>query len=168
MIGDSSGAAAAVYFGTLCHAKRVLSLTMPYPMEPWSTARALMRHLFNLRELWKDRASYWDCLIISAFSFLARRTLLNHIGKSAIFHPYLTYRNAENRPAVTIVYGERCVADATNAKAFAEFEEVELLALPTGRHTLWIPLARYGSIGKLIRETLFDPAPQAVAERNEM
>jgi len=154
MIGESSGAAAAVYFGTLCGAKRVLAMTMPFPMEPWSTPRALFRHLFNLRELFRDRRSYWDSLMISAFSFLARRTLLNHIGEDGIFNPIETYRNASIRPGLTLIYGERCDGDATNARLLEGMEDVELIPLPTGRHTLWIPLARLGSIGTLIEEKL--------------
>jgi len=130
-------------------------LTMPFPMEPWSTSRALFRYFFNIRELLRDRHSYWDSLMISAFSFLARRTLLNHIGEEAIFNPIETYLNATIRPQLTVVYGERCIGDATNAKLLDGLEDVELIALPTGRHTLWVPLARYGSIGKLIEEKLF-------------
>jgi hypothetical protein len=160
MVGDSSGAAAALYFGTRCGAKRVLALTMPYPMDPWSTPRALLRHLLNLRGLWRDRRAYWDCLMISGFSFMARRTLINHIGRDAIFDPIKTFKEATVRPRVTLVYGRDCLADATNAKKLEGIDKVELIPLPTGRHVLWIPLARHGSIGALIKDKLFGASPQ--------
>ena len=154
MIGDSSGAAAAVYFGTRCDAERVLALTMPYPMEPWGTPRAVLRHVLNLREVLRDRGSYWDSLVISAFSLVARRTLISHIGEDNIFSPIETYQRAARRPKLTIIYGERCLGDAANAMRYAELSDVELMPLPTGRHNIWIPLARSGSIKRLVQDKL--------------
>ena len=154
MIGDSSGAAAAVYFGTRCGAERILALTMPYPLAPWASPRAFLGHLFDVRKLWRDRVAYWDNLIISAFSVGALRTLISHVGEVGIFSPIETYSRAERRPRLTLVYGERCKADAANALRYAELDEVELMPLPTGRHHIWISLARSGSIQRLIQDKL--------------
>ena len=112
--------------------------------------------MFNVRELTTDWPSYKDALMISSFSVLAHKTLVKRIGAENIFDPIDTFLTADSRPKVTLVFGARCKGDTTNIARIAEEPEVTLVPIDSGRHTLWIPLARQRPIDSLIRETFFE------------
>jgi hypothetical protein len=153
-IGESSGAAAALYFGTRCGMDKVIAFAVPYPLKGWTSWSTILRTLFNLPELLRDPPSYWDALLIMLFSVLAKRALTKHVGEDGIFDPVETYLGAKTRPQLALYYGERCRPDALIAAQLAQAPEAQCVSFPTGRHILWVPIARQGSLEQLLRDQL--------------
>ena len=92
--------------------------------------------------------------MITLFSVLARRELRKHVGESGIVDPVRTYLQADARPQATLFFGERCRPDRTIAAMLSEAPEARCVSFPTGRHILWTPIARQGSIAQLIADEL--------------
>jgi len=155
-IGESSGAAAALYFGTRCGMDKVVAFSLPYPIQIWTSLRAIFRAVFNLPELLRDPAGYWEVLMITLFSVLARRALRRHVGE-AIFNPLTTYLEATPRPQLTLHYGERCRPDAQIAAQIDAAPEARCVPFATGRHILWTSIARQGSLEQLLMRELESP-----------
>ena len=149
-IGESSGAAAALHFGTLCGMDKVVCFSLPYPIQVWTSVGAVLHAVFNLRELLRDPPSYWDVLMITFFSVLARRALRRSVGEDGIVDPVRTYLEAARRPRLTLFHGARCRPDTQIAGLLTEAPEARFVTFPTGRHILWTPIARQGSIEELI------------------
>ena len=157
-IGDSSGAAAAVYFGARCGMDQVIAFSVPYPMDPWASWGARFRALFDLRTLFSEPGAYWEVLLITGFSVAARYSLKRAVGADGICDPAATYGQADPRPQLTAYFGARCRPDRTIAQTFAGYPEATLVPVPTRRHMLWAPLARMGGLEARIMETIEGPA----------
>ncbi len=99
--------------------------------------------------------------MITLFSISARRALRRHVGEGGIFNPVRTYLDAPQRPQLTLYHGERCRPDTEIAEQIAVAPEVQRTPLPTGRHILWVPIARQGSIQQLIMGELESPDSEA-------
>lgn len=153
-IGESSGAAAALHFGTCCQMDQVICFAIPYPVTVWTSPSSILRTLTNFPELIRDPPGYWDALMITSFSILAEATLKQKLGPDGIFDPPRTYLEAKNRPELTLVFGQRCHPDASIAARLKPLPEVKLRPLPTGRHILWVPIARMGSLERLIMDEI--------------
>ena len=157
-IGDSSGAAAAIYFGTRCGMDKVVAFSPSYPMGPWVEPLAKLREFVNVRELLTDPRGYWETLALTWFSTLVYSNQLLHVGREGVFDPMQTFLECQNRPRVTLVYGERCRPDRTIAKLITDAPEVKAVPLPTGRHMLWMVAARSGGLEEFLAAEL-QPAP---------
>ena len=126
-----------------------LVLGQPWLRRPGQPPR--IRYPFaHLRELLRDPPSYWDVLMITFFSVLARRALRRSVGEDGIVDPVRTYLEAARRPRLTLFHGARCRPDTQIAGLLTEAPEARFVTFPTGRHILWTPIARQGSIEELI------------------
>ena len=170
-IGESSGAAAAVYFGSRCGMDQIIAFSVPYPMDAWASWGARFRALFDLRTLFTEPGAYWEVLLITGFSVLARQSLKRAVGADAICNPAETYGQAEPRPQLTAYFGARCRPDRTIAQAFEGYPEATLVPVPTARHILWVPLARMGGLEARIMGTIEGraavPGPGATPESSD-
>ena len=153
-IGDSSGASAALYFGSRCGFDKVIGFTNPFPLDAWLSWPVRLHAILNCRELLRDRGAYWDVLVTVWFGALVAHNLRLNVGKDGIFDPIATYLGASPRPLLSLYHGARCRADSIIADRLRAAPEATIHPVPTGRHNLWVPLARMGGVEKLIADEM--------------
>lgn len=154
-IGDSGGAAAAIYFGVRCGFDKVIAFSPPYPLRHWMGPLAQLRSLFDLPLLFRQPSIYWEHILISVLSLtLVYIPISFYCGFGSIFDPIAEYRAAKKRPSLTVFYGERCRAEAKLLAPLKGLPDVSIRPQPTASHFSMIPLARTGRLGPTILEII--------------
>lgn len=154
-IGDSGGAAAAIYFGVRCGFDRVVAFSPPFPLRHWLRPSAQLRAYFDLPLLLRDPGSYWEhvllALSVPLFFYLP---IGRRCGFGNIFDPIADYCRAERRPSLTVFYGKDCRPEANVNAPLKELHDVSIHPLPTARHFAMTALARTGRLGQTILDAV--------------
>ena len=157
-IGDSGGAAAAIYFGVRCGFDKVIAFSPPYPLRHWIKPSALLRSVYDFRLLFRERSVYWEHILVSWLSLtLVYIPVSFYCGFGSIFDPIADYCAADRRPLLTVFYGERCRAEAALIAPLKDLPDVSMRPQPTASHFSMTPLARSGRLGATILEIVDGP-----------
>lgn len=154
-IGDSGGAAAAIYYGTRLGFDRVVAFSPPFPLRHWISPTAQLYALFNFKLLFREPRIYTEHVvnaIVPVFGMWLRLSLRCGFGK--IWKPIEDYCAAPVKPRLTVFYGERSRPESLVVKPLRQFAEVDLRPLPTASHFGMAALARTGRLGPTILELL--------------
>lgn len=161
-IGDSGGAAAAIYFGTRLGFDRVVAFSPPFPLRYWIGPVAQLRAYFNAPLLLREPGAYWEHVVLAsttAFMFLLPIGL--KCGFKNIWDPVAEYVAAVRRPQMTIYYGEGSRPETNILRPLRDCADVDIRPLPTARHFCMVALARTGRLGPAIMEAIDPPAASA-------
>lgn len=162
-IGDSGGAAAAIYYGTRCGFDTVVAFSPPFPLHHWISPLAQLRAYFDVPLLIREPSAYWEHVLISATStFMFYLPIGLRCGFGNIWDPIATYLKAERRPRLTVFYGEGSRPETKIVAQLRGLPEVTINPLPTAKHFCMVALARTGRLGATIMEAI-EP-PDAVAD----
>lgn len=154
-IGDSGGAAAAIYFGVRCGFDKVIAFSPPFPLKHWIGPRAQLRSFFDLKLLFREPSIYWEHVLISVLSLtMVYIPISFYCGFGSVFDPIAEYQAAKKRPHLTVFYGERCRAEAKLLAPLKGLPDVSIRPQPTASHFSMIPLARTGRLGATILEII--------------
>ncbi len=150
-IGDSAGAAAAIYFGTRCGFDQIIAFSPPFPLRRWISPLAQLRAYFDLPLLIREPAAYWEHVVL-AFTpiFWLYLPIALRCGFRNIWNPIADYRAAERRPKLTVFYGEGSRPEREILRPLKGLPEVEMRPLPTAKHFCMVQLARSGQLGPAI------------------
>jgi len=158
-IGDSGGAAAAIYFGTKLGFETVVAFSPPFPMHHWISPVAQLRAYFDVPLLIKEPSAYWEhVLIAGSATFMFYLPIGLRCGFDSIFNPIATYLEASERPRLTIFYGEGSRPETKIIAPLRGLPDVTINPLPTAKHFCMVALARTGRLGSTIMEAI-EPLP---------
>ncbi|MBI2435152.1 MAG: hypothetical protein HYV26_20025 [Candidatus Hydrogenedentes bacterium] len=159
-IGDSSGGAAALYFGTRCGMDRIIAFNVPFPISFWTSPGAYWHALTNLRLLRRSRYEYWEVCFLTFTTTIVRLQLWATAGRNGTMNPLATYLSTAERPQATLFYGQDCGPDAAIAAQFATAPEARLVPLPTALHNCAVCLAKRGQLRQVIENEIAEAMRQ--------
>jgi hypothetical protein len=162
-IGDSSGAAAAIYFGVRLGFDQIIAFSPPFPLKYWIRPSAQLHAYFNLPLLFREPSGYWEHVLLSlTVPFFFYIPIGRRCGFANIFNPIADYCAAAKRPLLTVFYGEDSRPEANIVAPLRQFPEVTIRPLPTAKHFCMGALARTGRLGSTIMG-IIDGADRAAA-----
>jgi hypothetical protein len=165
-IGSSSGGAAALWFATRCEMDEAVVFGASLTADGFLHPRHLCATLLNLRQLLREPSAYFELMLVTLGAWWGAKPLCRRFGQHMLMNPLETYRdNNTNRPRVTFYYGAKSPTDAWHAHMMEEFEQVRLVALPTGRHNTPAFLKERGQLAMAIQAGLNLDPPRPIAAR---
>lgn len=154
-IGDSAGAAAAIYFGTRCGFDQLIAFSPPFPLRHWIGPLAQLRSYFDVPLLIREPAAYWEHVVLSFTPiFWLYLPIAFRCGFGKIWNPIAEYMNAPRRPRLTVFFGERSGPERRILEPLRSVEEVTMRPLPTAKHFCMVKLARTGKLGPTIMQII--------------
>ncbi len=162
-IGDSAGAAAAIYFGTRFGFDRIVAFSPPFPLRHWISPLAQLTAYCDVPLLMREPGAYWEHVLL-AFTpiFMFHLPIGLRCGFRNIWDPIADYHAATRRPALTVFYGRDSRPEQKILAPLRALPEVTLRPLPTARHFCMVALARTGRLGPAILEAI-EETPRAAA-----
>ena len=133
-LGSSIGGSSAIMYGTRCHMQHIVTFGAPFEINVYTKPRRVLRSLFDIRKIFVEPMGYMEILLVTVASGWAVRQILKRAELTRVPDIINEYRNASPRPAVSAFYGATAWPDVEQAQYLAEFPEVALLPVPTGRH----------------------------------
>jgi len=157
-IGDSSGAAAAIYYGVRLGFDRVIAFSPPFPLRYWIRPSAQLRAYLDLPLLLREPGAYWEHFLLSlTVPFFFYFPIGFRCGFRNIFDPVADYCAAAKRPQLTLFYGEGSKPEANIVAPLRDLPDVSIRPLPTAKHFCMVALARTGRLGSTIMEIVGEP-----------
>ncbi len=157
-IGDSSGAAAAIYFGLRLGFDQVIAFSPPFPLRHWIRPKAQLRAYFDMPLLLREPSAYWEHVLLSiSVPFFFYFPIGLRCGFKNIFDPIADYCAAGKRPLLTVFYGEGSRPEAKIVAPLNGLPEVTIRPLATAKHFCMAALARSGRLGSTIMEIVDGP-----------
>lgn len=150
-IGDSAGAAAAIYFGTRLGFDQVIAFSPPFPLRHWINPWAQLRAYTDVPLLFREPSAYWEHVVL-AFTpiFWLYLPIGRRCGFRNIWNPIETYRTATTRPRLTVFYGEGSRPERKILEPLRGLPDVTFRPLPTAKHFCMVKLAKTGQLGSTI------------------
>lgn len=159
-IGSSIGGSAAFYFGAKCGMEQLIIFGAAFTMDGYTRPATALRTVFDLKKLCTEPRAYMEMLLVTIGAAWARRQLERKVGRAHVGNPIEVYAAADPKPGISLFYGATAWPDVAHALMIADYPEVCLHPLPTGRHNTPAFLKRRGSLGELIaRELRAAPGP---------
>jgi hypothetical protein len=150
-IGDSAGAAAAIYYGARCGFDQIIAFSPPFPLRHWVSPLAQVRALFDLGLLFREPSAYSEHVVLS---FTPIFWLLLPIGFRCgfrnIWDPIATYAASGHPPKLTVFFGEGSRPERRILAPLRGLPDVELRPLATAKHFAMVQLARRGQLAETI------------------
>lgn len=149
-LGSSSGGSAALYFGVRCKMDHVLAFGPLLTEAPYSSFKATMQAIFDIKRLFVEPKAYFELLVVSLGARIVIGKLRKHVGEEHAFKPHEDYGAANPRPTASIIYGRFCRPDAFHAVMLDAYPEVKIIPIDTGRHNSPGFLKSQGKLEELI------------------
>lgn len=133
-LGSSIGGTSAIMYGIRCGMQHIVTFGAPFEINVYTKPRRVLRSLFDLRKMVTEPMGYMEILLVTVSSGWAVRQILSRAKLEHVPDIIGEYRATAQRPAVSAFYGATAWPDVEQARYLAEFPEVTLLPVPTGRH----------------------------------
>ena len=149
-IGSSYGGSVAHYMAYRCGMQQVITFSALFNADSYLRMKNILKSLFNLKQLVKEPRGYLEVLLVTGSTSWCFKMLKETVGLEDTPDLVADYGSLENKPAVTLFYGDASPPDAAQAQLMSGFSDVKLVPVPTGRHNTPGFLYSQGKLGSAI------------------
>lgn len=162
-LGSSIGGTSAIHFGVQCGFEHIITFGAPFEFDVYTRPRRVFRSVFDIKKVFTEPMGYLEILLVTVTAGWAVRQILRRADFDEFPDFVGLYRAASPRPAISAFYGATAWPDVEQAQYLAEFPEVHLRPVPTGRHNSPAFMKKHGtfapSIAEEIQRYMDVPAP---------
>jgi len=153
-LGSSIGGSSAIMYGTRCGMQHIITFGAFFEIDVYTRPRRVVRSLFDVKKLFSEPLGYIEILLVTVASGWAVRQVVKRADLIKVPDLIGEFRDAQPRPAVSAFYGATAWPDVEQAQYLAEFPEVTLLPVPTGRHNSPAFMKKRGHFASSIAEQI--------------
>jgi hypothetical protein len=153
-LGTSVGADAALYFGARCRTDYILAFSPVVDARNYDRRGQILRAACNVRRAIGEPRAYAEHVAIALATKPYLRRMNETIGMENTWDVLATLAASNPRPKSAVFFSSESPIDAPVCRQFGQFEEVELVPLPTASHNTAGFLRRRGDLGSIIVERI--------------
>ncbi len=162
-IGSSFGGSVAHYIAYTCGMQQVITFGAMFNTDSYLGWRTILGTLLHVKQIFKEPRGYFEILLVTISTSWCFQMIQERIGQENLVDLVAQYRDLEQKPAITLFYGEDAPPDVAQARLMRVFPEVKQIPLPTGRHNTPGFLYAKGTLGKYIAEEILSVYRPSVA-----
>lgn len=154
-LGASAGGAEAFYLASRLPIHQIITFAPAFPPEVYLEWRTQLATYFNIRQLLREPAAYFEVLLVTLGGVYLHRRASRLLGKDWMPDITASYQGIEPEPPrATIFYGERSIPDRNQALMHQDIPQIHVRPLPTGRHNCAGFLKKRGQLGEALSKEI--------------